>query len=656
MQAPSTTKLIHTTIYDAFANLRNNRVDSVSEAFPYFSMIYQRIAGGSPVVSSDLSFQATSGHPTSGSMLLYPLALERAMQIIRPYGSSRSKQGQEGLRRVLVEKTAERAERDVPTFALTHDELVIAQSPARIWSISSSTSRRPPQAKCGSRAGTKAIGNRRANKPTTSTSSLCDVVILAFCEYLSEQKLDWILLLKADQPLTAETVFSLDGLQTAMTPVEDADDWQVALYLLLHLLPVDAVAKLLHQLFRWDITAAREGRLPADESQRLHRLFAAMTLYLDMHDAKHEGGSPLAEYAEVQELFETTQGYGRVFPNAVVVEADRKIPKRGLREILRFGHLPLVKAIAGGRRIEDARIDRVFSYEAAPDGGGPPTIVALQQRREELHERWVRRKYLDQSDLREYCEGVSKISEHRQDSNFINLVDHVRAHRTILAALGRLVDYVGLFERDLYFTTLALINLHGGRPEAFFEERGLRLLHNGQIIFALRRLRDGSTKVAAIKGELARHFTEVWADQNVAKNIRNDLAHLNMLQGAQPDPRLTHWTNQTRQLMGYDRELKNAVSKSVIDLSDREGIELKWVMRIERGAHDLTDATLTARRARHLGGKHLTLIGEGSSSRSRLPFEESLHSFAFVAMIATSFDGKARAEQRGLLPHNGALP
>jgi hypothetical protein len=466
---------------------------------------------------------------------------------------------------------------------------------------------------------------------------LCDVVTLAFSEYLSEQRLDWIVSLKADQPLTGEPAFSLDGLQTGEAPVEDGVDWQIALYLLLHLLPVEAVAKLLHQLFKWDITAGREGRLPADESQRLHRLFVAMTLYLDMHDAKYEGGNPLADYADVQELFETAQGFGRVFPKDVSPEADRRLPKRGLREILRFGHLPLVKAIAGERRIEDAMIDRVFTYETSPDGRAT-RIAALQLRREELHERWVRQKHLEERDLREYCETVAKVSEHRQESNFTNLVDHVRAHHTILAVLGRLVDYVGLFERDLYFSTLALISLHGERPETVFGERGLRLLRNGQVIFALRTLRDDSAKVSAIKEQLAGHFTEVWAEQNAAKDIRNDLAHLNMLQGARPFPNLTYWTNQIRQLMGYDRKLKNAVSKSVIDMIEREGIELRWVMRAEGSSHDLADATLGARKAKHLGGKHLTLVGG-----AKLPLEENLHGLAFAEMIATSFEGKAKA-------------
>jgi hypothetical protein len=51
----------------------------------------------------------------------------RFMHIVRPCGSSRSKEAERGLRRILVENATGRAERDIPVFARLHDELVIAQ-------------------------------------------------------------------------------------------------------------------------------------------------------------------------------------------------------------------------------------------------------------------------------------------------------------------------------------------------------------------------------------------------------------------------------------------------------------------------------------------------------------------------------------------------
>jgi hypothetical protein len=326
-----------------------------------------------------------------------------------------------------------------------------------------------------------------------------------------------------------------------------------------------------------------------------------------------------------------------VFPKDPGPEVDQRIPKRGLREIMRFGHIPLLRRLAGDRKIDTDTVERVFAAEESLDGG-PSQIARWQQRREQLHEQWVKEKQLDETGLREYCEILSRISRHRQDSNFVNLVDHVRAHRLVMAVLGRLVDYAGLFERDLYFTTLALLYRKGLRPEHLLEERGLRFLFRGQIIFALRE-HKGSPQALDILDELAKHFTRVWATGNSNAGIRNSLAHLNMLQGASPAPRLSHWVNQTRQLLAHDRKLKNAVSKSVIELLAREGMELRWTMKIDGTAHELAEGGLSARCARHLGGKRLILANTGPRPATVF-VDESLHSDGYVAMIATAFEGR----------------
>jgi hypothetical protein len=144
---------------------------------------------------------------------------------------------------------------------------------------------------------------------------------------------------------------------------------------------------------------------------------------------------------EYRVLFESDQGFDRVFSRALSEETDRHIPRRRLREIMRFGHMPLLKTITGGKKIDDATIGRVFAMESA-QGDRPSKIAVLQHRREDLHDEWVKKKHLEAVDLQTYCETLGAISEHRRDSTFVNLVDHVRVHRTIMTVLGRLVDYV----------------------------------------------------------------------------------------------------------------------------------------------------------------------------------------------------------------------
>lgn len=60
------------------------------------------------------------------------------MRIVRPYGSSRSKPVAGKLHRVLIDNTQERVEHDdIPEFARSHDELVIAQWISAIDKIAS---------------------------------------------------------------------------------------------------------------------------------------------------------------------------------------------------------------------------------------------------------------------------------------------------------------------------------------------------------------------------------------------------------------------------------------------------------------------------------------------------------------------------------------
>lgn len=93
--------------------------------------------------------------------------------------------------------------------------------------------------------------------------------------------------------------------------------------------------------------------------------------------------------------------------------------------------------------------------------------------------------------------------------------------------------------------------------------------------------------------------------------------------------------------MSYDRKLKNAVSKSVIELMAREGLELRWTLKVEGSAHQLIEPELSSRRAMHLGGTRLTLAEAGPKPRTVL-VEENLHGDVCVAMIAAAFERRWR--------------
>ncbi|MEX1155231.1 type VI-A CRISPR-associated RNA-guided ribonuclease Cas13a [Parvibaculum sp.] len=474
----------------------------------------------------------------------------------------------------------------------------------------------------------------------------CDVVALAFDGYLKEADFGFLLELKADTPKPDDRQFDLDTFSPPPAGVTAAEDWQTLLYFLMHLVPVDEIGRLLHQIRKWNILAGRPGATEVEASrERAVRICAVLELYLDMHDAKFEGGTALASAEAFADFVENPEAFEAAFPSQPGGEGDTRIPKRGLREIMRFGHLPALRKIFEAHRISSADISRLREAEA-PRDGGKSGIAAWQEKRETLHEKWTRekreKKEFANEDRRAYVEALREVIRYRHLAAHVTLTNHVRLHRLLMSVLGRLVDYSGLWERDLYFVALALVHHAGRQPGEVFEPEGLDRLGKGRIVDAVRRLgpgADGDT----VRADLYRYFGLTFdGSKNPLVDIRNNFAHFNMLKNAHLPVDLTNCVNDARKLMAYDRKLKNAVSQSVIELLARENLDLAWMMGAD---HRLGAAKLATRQAPHMGGKR-DMRDRQPDARGR-PVNhailENLHGGDFVAMAAALFGGTAES-------------
>jgi hypothetical protein len=448
----------------------------------------------------------------------------------------------------------------------------------------------------------------------------CDVVALAFADFLKTHAYSFILALKFDDLLPALPRCDM-GRLAALKSTDAPQDWQTALYFLLHLVPVDDVGKLLHQLRKWDVLAKpdRDGRKDLD------RLMSVLSLYLDMHDAKFEGGAALTGTENFRRLFDPQGGFDRMFPSQEADNRDERVPRRGLREIMRFGHLRALWSVLERHRVTAKDID-AWQEAERPLGSGLSAVATAQQRREELHEAWVRnRRHLSEGEVRDYAQALGQVAAHRRLTAHVTLTDHVRLHRLMMAVLGRLVDFSGLWERDMYFIFRALAHKHGFAVANLLNSKGHDLLQDGRISDALKHGRRQSDP----------KFTEFWDEferfhGRRHDKVRNTLAHLDRIRD--DGLILTGLVNDTRRLMSYERKLKNAVAQSVIELLEREGLELSWTMT---QAHTLNCAKLASRDAKHLGG---VLVQTDDRGKARY-ITEALHGDAYVRMAAALFDG-----------------
>ena len=463
----------------------------------------------------------------------------------------------------------------------------------------------------------------------------CDVVGQAFKAFLDDADLAWVLGdLNDDLPKNKRSNLDAVSQPESASSRQPAKDWHVVLYFLLHLVPVDAVGRLQHQLRKGTILV-RKGTIPEGEPsadvEAVQRLFG---LYLDMHDAKFEGGAGMAGAEALKELFASEKVFSQVCSNQPGEDTDRYVPWRGLREILRFGSLEPLRPIFKQHRITEKDVEELMTTETPENRGGEVSPIAKRQKeREELHAEWVEEKQMfSDRDRTDYCHALAAVVAHRHLAAHVRLNNHARLNGLLMQVLGRLADYACLWERDLYFTTLALIARKGKSPTDVFQEEGLEGLGNGRIVEAVRALKkshddDGKKNF----GDLQRLFGHNFHDgKNGTARDRNYLAHFNMLRAPNTRLNLTDSVNRTRRLVAYDRKLKNAVSQSIKEMLAREGFDLTWTMN----GHRLACAKVKARQAVHLKEKKI---------------RENLHGEQFVEMVASLFCGEEESSDDDVL-------
>lgn len=452
---------------------------------------------------------------------------------------------------------------------------------------------------------------------------LCDVLGRAFHAFLASPSqgaaCGWLLSLDPETDTHRQDPAKVTPLDV---PKDQTDDWLKLLYAVLHMIARDDISRLLHQFRKWETLEAQAGGQTDADSAGLRRV---LTLYLHMSEAKFDGQEAAYAESEIRCLFQKQADFDRAFP---VAEGGALLAtRRGLRQIMRFGHLPLLRPVFKQHRIASADVEALQTLEGT-DGTGLSKIARAQRDRKKLHETLARKKAISNDKLEEYQSVLKTITQHRDLCAKVRLTNHLRLHRLMIRLWSRLLDFAGLWERDRFFVCLALMKRKGLDPQNVWtgpSGRGKR-----------RRFRKGEAKLNDFKG------TPVWdqsdtlfsgtkRDPSRLRNIRNALAHFDFLGKdwsndlTQPD--FTTYVNNVRDLMAYDRKLKNAVSKSVIDILDEEGFTLKWKMNDK---YRLCNPAIESKKLQHF---------------KKIP--EPMHNDHLVAMVLSLF-GQEKSARRSV--------
>ena len=455
---------------------------------------------------------------------------------------------------------------------------------------------------------------------------LCDVLGLAFHAFLKSQDAACGWLLRLDSA-TCKHRQNPAEVTSPNLPKEQTPDWLKLLYAVLHMVSRDEISRLLHQFRKWEMLEAKAGAQTDADSAGLRRM---LTLYLHMSEAKFDGQEAAYADSEIRRFFEKPEAdFAKAFP---VAEGGALLAtRRGLRQIMRFGHLPLLRPVFEQHPIASADVESLQILER-PDETGLSKIAQAQGDRKNLHETLARKKAISNDEREQYQSVLNTITQHRDLCAKVRLTNHLRLHRLMIRLWSRLLDFAGLWERDRFFVCLALMKHKGLEPQNVWPGPSGKEKR--------RRFRKGEAKLNDFRGTL------VWDQSDTLfsgtkraprrlRNIRNALAHFDFLGKDWSDdlnqPDFTKYVNDVRDLMAYDRKLKNAVSKSVIDILDEEGFTLKWKMNDE---YRLCKPAIKSKELQHF-------------KKYRKKISEPMHNDQLVAMVSSLF-GQEKSARRSV--------
>lgn len=190
---------------------------------------------------------------------------------------------------------------------------------------------------------------------------------------------------------------------------------------------------------------------------------------------------------------------------------------------------------------------------------GENNIEKRIKAKENLHKEWVEGKFkafekrgkelVMTEEAKKYLNHANEIEEYNWLDNKLHFIHLKKLHSLTIEILGRMAGFIALLDRDKEYTNANTVNY---------------------------------TEKSSIK-------------------IRNYIAHFNYLTEKNINYSIIELINNLRELMDYDRKLKNAVAKSIIDIFDRNGMELR--MDFDYSEHKLKVKGIKPKKIYHLGTK-----------------------------------------------------
>ena len=288
----------------------------------------------------------------------------------------------------------------------------------------------------------------------------------------------------------------------------------------------------------------------------------------------------------------------------------------GIKISEKYGTLPLMEKI-----IQTDNLFLISKKNADDWHTGKSIIEKVIKEREKLHNEWVKAKETDEKERKEHVRIKSKSAENfinNKGNEYAEICEYIdtynwldnklhfihlkRLHNLTVEILGRLAGFVAVWERDFQYLEKRRAKTLGLTPLSF--DKGLPSYKNNS-----KNVLD-EFEAYHLKTFLCKDY----------RNIRKRIAHYEYLNASVKAYSLIDLINQVRQLLSYDRKLKNAVAKSIITLFEKHGMQLK--LTVSNTKHQLEIQELIPVTLNHLG----------TNAGSRLPISTNRVHKQYCAM------------------------
>ena len=282
----------------------------------------------------------------------------------------------------------------------------------------------------------------------------------------------------------------------------------------------------------------------------------------------------------------------------IFADGENVIKHRSFYNIKKYGILDLLEKIVAKADLKITK-EEIKKYENLQNELKRNDFYKIQER---IHRNYNQKPFLiknNEKDFNDYKKAIENIQNYTQLKNKIEFNDLNLLQSLLFRILHRLAGYTSLWERDLQF------KLKGEFPEDKYIDEIFNSDGNNNQKYKNGGIADKYADFLIEKeeeksGEILKKNQRIKRKKKIKEDleIRNYIAHFNYFPDATKS--ILELLEELRELLKYDRKLKNAVMESVKDIFKEYGFIVEFEISHESNSKKIKVCDIKSEEIKHL--------------------------------------------------------